>query len=197
MTALCNRFFSSIHRYFSLMLCLKVCLMFCLLVSLSSCGFHLQGEKQLAPPLHRMYLQTPDPYGQLAQTLKQYLKLSKVQLASSPQEAATILSILRDDTSEDLLSVSGTQLTRQYNLKVTVVFEITDPQGRILVNPQTLAESRVITVQSNQILGNSNEANLFYQQMRRTLAYSIINRIASKEITTDINTAFAENSKKH
>jgi LPS-assembly lipoprotein len=157
---------------------------------LTSCGFHLQGEKQLSPPLHRMYLQAPDPYGQLARSLKQYLKMSHVQLVNSPRLASTILTVLHDETSQDLLSVSGTQQTRQYNLKVTVVFEITDAKGMIILGPQILSESRTITIQSNQVLGSSNEANLFFQQMRRTLAYNILNRIASVEVSGIINTAF-------
>ncbi|MBX3709756.1 MAG: hypothetical protein KIT56_03415 [Gammaproteobacteria bacterium] len=161
------------------------------LMALASCGFHPQGETQLAMPLHQLYLQTPDPYGQLARSIQQYLKMSKVQLTASPAEAHTILSILHDDTSQELLSVSGTQQTRQYTLKVTVIFEINDAKGRTIVSPQTLSESRTITVQSNQVLGSSNEANLFYQQMRHTLAYAIINRIASREITKNIEHAFS------
>lgn len=153
---------------------------------LVSCGFHLQGKMQLAKPLHRMFLQVPDPYSHLVKNLKQYLKMSKVQLVSSPEDAETILVILQDEPTQELLSVSGTQQTRQYDLKVTVTFEITDAKGRVLVAPQTLHESRTITMQSNQILGSSNEANLFYQQMRRTLAYAIMNRIASQEVTQQI-----------
>jgi LPS-assembly lipoprotein len=141
---------------------------------------------QLAPKLHRLYLQTPDPYGYLARSLQQYLKLSKVQLACSPKEASAVLVILHDDTSQELLSVSGTQQTRQYILKVTVVFAVHSPTGLVWVSPQTLSESRTITVQSNQILGSSNEANLFYQQMRRTLAYAIMRRLASREITARV-----------
>jgi LPS-assembly lipoprotein len=164
----------------------RILFLFCCVLLIASCGFHLQSEIKLAPPLHRMYLQTSDPYGTLARSLHQDLKLSGVQMVSSPAEASTILVILRDDTSQDLLSVSGTQQTRQYTLKVTVVFEITDRKGRSLIGPQTLSESRAITIQANRVLGSSNEANLFYQQMRRTLAFAIINRIASREVTDDI-----------
>lgn len=168
-------------------------------VLLTSCGFHLQGEMQLAPPLHRLYLQTPDPYGHLANNLRRYLKTSHVHLASTPEAATTILAILRDESSQQLLSVSGTQQTRQYNLKVTVIFEITNNQGLTIISPQTLSENRAITVQSNQILGSSNEANLFYQQMRRTLAATMMNRLASKEVSQQINAAFRHKpkSKKH
>ncbi|OGT34950.1 MAG: hypothetical protein A3F11_06260 [Gammaproteobacteria bacterium RIFCSPHIGHO2_12_FULL_37_14] len=166
------------------------CLFFFFTLSLTACGFHLQGEMQLAPALHRLYLQTNDPYGHLANNLRQFLKASKVQLVSSPASASTILTIIRDESSQELLSVSGTQQTRQYNLRVTVVFEISDPNGIPLVNPQTLTETRAITVQSNQILGSSNEANLFYQQMRRNLAYAIMNRLASKEITQQMTGSY-------
>jgi LPS-assembly lipoprotein len=169
---------------------LNTFLILCLTMLITACGFHLQGEAKLAPQLNRMYLQTSDPYGHLARSLQQYLKLSHVQLVASPAQASTILSILHDDTSQELLSVSGTQQTRQYTLKVTVVFEITTPKGQTILGPQTLTESRTITIQANQILGSTNEATLFYQQMRRTLAYAIMNRIASREVTRAVENAF-------
>ncbi len=164
---------------------------FCLLtLLLSSCGFHLRGEMPLAAPLHRMYVQSTDPYGTLTRNIKQSLKMSDVTLTDNTSEATTILSITHDDTSQQLLSVSGTQQTRQYKLIVTVVFEVNDNHGRTIVSPQALSDSRVITVQSNQILGSSSEANLYYQQMRRALASAIMYRLSSHEITSVINDAF-------
>ncbi len=153
----------------------------------AACGFHLRGEMQLAKPLHSLYIQSPDPYGTLVKELEQSLKMSKVQLAASESEAQTILLILRDDTAQDLLSVGGTQQTRQYKLSVNVTFEVRDTAGHTLVPPETLTESRVITVQSNQILGSSNEANLYFMQMRRILASSIMYRLASRQVTDMIN----------
>ena len=169
-------------------------LIFFLTAMLIGCGFHLQGQVQLAKPIHRLYLQTNDPYGYLARSLESYLKLSNVTLVPK-EKADAVLVILRDEPIQTFLSVSSTQQTRQYNLTVIVEFEITDPEGRILASRQVLSETKPITFQSNQILGSSNEANLFYQQMRRTLAYTIMNRIASKEITQMImsNIAHHEN----
>lgn len=169
-------------------------LLFNLTFFLTACGFHLQGEAKLAPPLHRMYLQTSDPYGNLASYLEEYLKMSNVNLVATPAQATTILMILKDHTSQDLISVSSTQQTRQYNLKTIVIFQITDANGRIIVAPQALSENRVMTVQASQILGSSNETYMIYQQMRRTLAYEIINRIASKEVTRTVNHAFSTTS---
>jgi LPS-assembly lipoprotein len=165
-----------------------------LMVILTGCGFHLQGERQLPASLQRLYLRTNDPYGHLARNLQQYLKSSNIHLVNSPSEASAQLNIISDEASQDLLSVSSTQQTRQYTLKVTVVFDILDPQGRPLTKPQTLVETRTITVQSNQILGSSNESTLLYQQMRRMLAYAIINRISSQEITQMIKQSSSEAS---
>lgn len=163
---------------------------------LVSCGFHLQGKMPLAMPLHRLYLQTADPYGSLARDLREYLKMSQVELVATPQEANTVLVIVRDDSSQELLTVGGTQQTRQYALRVTVIFEIRGRNGELLVPPQALAEAKTITIQSNQILASSNEATLYNQQMRRAIAYAIMNRIASRDITQMIDNAYAKSTKK-
>ena len=155
----------------------------CLLFLLTSCGFKPQGNISLAPPLHRMYLQAADPYNTVSRHLKQYLAMFHIELAPSKEEAETILILSTDRVSQELVGISSTQQTRQYNIKTTIEFEITDTKGQILVETQTLSEERTMTVQSDQILGGSNEANLLYQQMRQSLAYAIINRISSKEIT--------------
>lgn len=165
-----------------------------IMLLLTGCGFHLQGQMKLAPPLQRLYLQTPDPYGQLARNLQDYLKMSNVELVDKRENASAILSILRDETSQVMLSVSGTEQTRQYRLNVILVFEVLDAQNRVIIPPEHLIESRTITIQSNQILGSSNETNLFYQQMRRTLARSLMYRLSSQGITAKVNAAFQSNA---
>jgi len=176
---------------------MRFLLLLCLTLLITSCGFHLQGNVQLAKPLHHLYLQTADPYGHFSRDLKQYLKMSNVVLASSPAEAETTLVILQDESSQTLIGVNGTQQTRQYALRVTIVFEITDKNGQTIVPNQTLSETRAITIQSNQILGSSNQANLYYLQMRRSLAFALINRIASLEVTNMINAAHPNKKARH
>ena len=154
-----------------------------LFICLTACGFKLRGELPLAPPLHNLYLQTADPYGELARNLKLYLKSSGVHLTDTANTASTVFVIQKEETSQQLLSVGGTQQTRQYNLILAVTFEITTPQGVVLVPSQLLSQSRTIPIQSNQILGGSNEANNLYSQMRQSIVYDIMSRIASQDVT--------------
>lgn len=166
---------------------IKKYLFFLLCLLQFGCGFHPQGIVPLAPPLHRLYIQTSDPYSELVRSIKLSLKMSAVQIVDSPSAANTILVIQQDTVGEEMLSVGTTLQTRQYILRATVVFEIQDNLGRILVPPGTLVETRTITVQSNQVLGTTNEMNLFFKQMRRALAYALMNRIASNDITDILN----------
>jgi len=167
----------------------RFCLLLCtalICAGLTGCGFHLQGQAQLPPQLHRLYFKTSDPYGYLSRTLKESFKLSNVILVNSPDEAQTVFEILSDTTTQNFVTVGGSQQTRQYNLIVNVVYQVTDPKGRVLLGPETLSETRSLVLQSNQVLGASNEATSYYQQMRRSIAYSIMNRLASQQVGTAI-----------
>lgn len=150
---------------------------------LASCGFHPRGEAQLAPPLQHIYLKTALPYSELTHNIQQYFKMSGIHLADSPAEATTILQILSESTGQQLIGISNTQQTRQYNLTLNVTFQITDPSGALLSAPETLTEARTLPISSGEILSGSNQAAALYQQMRRAIVFDLINRLSSQEIT--------------
>lgn len=160
---------------------LKNYLMMTIFLLLSACGFHLRQPLPLAKPLQNVYIQSRNPYGDLTRNIKQYLQMSGAHLAASPQEASTLLNIIQETTSQDLISINSSQQTRQYNLRLTVSFEVTDPRGRVMIPAQTLTELRPLTLQSNQILAGSNQATQLYRDMRRAITYNLMNRLASKE----------------
>lgn len=155
-----------------------------MLLLLSGCGFQLRGSTPLSPPLQQVYIKTADPYGQLARNLRDYLQASGANITDTPQQATTVLEILSDDETQQLLSVSGTQQTRQYNLILSVKFAVANAKGTIVVPEQVLTETRAFTTTSDQILGGTNEQSTLYQQMRQAIVYDIMNRLNSREITT-------------
>lgn len=147
--------------------------------AITSCGFHLRGPVILPSPLHRVYVESKDPYGKLVLNIKQYLRDSHAYIAESPADADTVLEIISETQTDQLLSVGGTQQTRQYNLIYTVTFQVKKPNGVVLLPPQMISDTRPISVQSSQILGGSNEANNLYDQMRRSIVYLLMMRLAA------------------
>ena len=162
---------------------------FFILICVTSCGFHLRGSVPLSPPLQRLYIQIEDPYGKLAQNLHQYFKMTGIYLTNSAEDATTVLHITKEEKGQQLLSVGGTQETRQYNLTLTVTFQLQNSKGIVLIGNQSVIEARTLTIQSSQILGGSNEANTMYQQMRQAIVYDIVNRLSSQEVTNILTEA--------
>lgn len=160
-----------------------------LLLTLSACNFHLRGPVTLAEPLHKVYLQSQNPYGDLARNIKQYLRMSGVQIVNSPQESTAILNINREETTQDLISINSSQQTRQYTLKLLVAFEVLTPKGNTKLAQQTVLETRPLTLQSNQILAGSNQAVLLYSEMRRAIVYDLMMRLSSQDVSRALTKA--------
>lgn len=159
-------------------------ILLCLLIScLNGCGFHLRGATPLSEPLQRIYIKSQKPYGELAQNLRQYFKTSGAYVADTPQGASAVLNIINEVTGQQLLAVSGTQQTRQYNLSLSVTFQLTSPSGVALTSPETLTQARTLPINAGEILSGSNQATALYQQMRRAIVFDIMNRLSSQNIT--------------
>ena len=165
---------------------------FMLMLAITSCGFHMRGPMPLAPPLHQLYLQTPDPYGELARNLRLYLKASGVHLTENEKEATAILHIISETKGQQLLGISGTQQVQQYNLTLSVTFSVSSTDGKIWLDKDIVTETRALTIQADQILASSNEANNLYQQMRQAIVYDIMSRIASHDVTALITDTTSE-----
>lgn len=163
---------------------LRLIMIFLIVTGLSSCGFQLRGGAPLSPPLKKLYIQTTNPYGPLTRNLRDYLKSSDVDVTDTRENALTVLHIISETQTQQLLSVSGLQQTRQYSLTLAVTFEVTTPKGAVLMPALTVSENRMLTSLSDQILASSNEQNTLYQQMRLAIVYDIMNRLSSHDVTT-------------
>lgn len=153
---------------------------------LTACGFHPRGKINLAEPLQNVFIKTNEPYSQLVQNLKKYLKLSGVHITDSAAEATTVIELSNEKKAQQQLSVSGTQQTRQYNLILSTSFRLLNQKGLVISPPQSVTESRTITIQANQILGGSNEATNLYVLMYQALAYDIMMRLGSQDVSENI-----------
>ncbi len=152
------------------------------ILCLSACGFQLRGSVPLSPSLHKLYIQTENPYGTLTRNLHDYLQESGVEVTNSPENAFTVLHIISETQTQQLLSVSGLQQTRQYSLTLAVTFEVTTPKGTVLMPALTLTENRTLTTLSDLILAGTNEQNTLYQQMRQAIIYDMMNRLSSRDV---------------
>lgn len=181
-----------INKTTDLLLKLKILGLIILLLTCTSCGFHLQHEK-FSFPGATIYLQTNNPYSNLAQALKRELRANNITVTTTPPTQGLILTILSDTNTQTLISSSNTQQTNQYNLQVNVIFNLSTHNQTPIIGPESLIEIRTLTVQASQVLGSSTESLLLYPAMRSAIAHAIIQRITSPQVTKLIRTTLKNN----
>lgn len=156
---------------------------------LNACGFHLRGQTHFSPAFHDIYLNTNSSFTPLTQDIQQAMQDANVKMLTSPIGAKIILSVYDETQNQTLMTVGANQQTRQYQLTYSVTYTLKNADGKILLGPDTIMESRTQIIQANQLLINNTETNQLYDSMRQDAVIDLMYRLSSTEATTLINHA--------
>jgi LPS-assembly lipoprotein len=88
-----------------------------------------------------------------------------------------VVMVLNERSQRRVLSVGSAGRASEYELFEEVSFALEDPQGNVLLEPQTLRMTRDLVFDDTQLLGKVGEAEVIRRQMQRDLARQIITRI--------------------
>ena len=147
------------------------------LAALAGCGFHLRGPVELPPELAVTFLQSKDRYSGIAAELRLELQAAGAELTEDRGDATGVVAILDERSQRRVLSVGSAGRASEYELFEEVSFALEDPQGTVLLEPQTLRLTRDLVFDDTQLLGKVAEAEVIRRQMQRDLARQIITRI--------------------
>ncbi len=146
-------------------------------VLVSACGFQLRGSVELPPMLRVTLLQSGNPWTGIAAALRIELESAGSRITTDAGEATAILTLVSERSLQRVLSVGRSGKASEYELYEEVTFALRDSEGRELLKPQTLSQTRDMVFDENQLLGKVSETDKLREQMRRSLARQIITRI--------------------
>jgi len=149
------------------------------LLMLSACGFKLRGSVELPPILQDTYIESEDPFTGMARSLRLELELAGANILEDREAATAVLVVHRERSENRVLSVGSSGRATEYELYDEVSFSLRDPDGKVLVKPQTLSLTRDLVFDENALLGTVSEAEGIHRQMRANLARQAIMRIAA------------------
>ena len=175
------------HPLYKTLLCLGLSLL------LSACGFHLRGSQNLPPQLKQIYIESTQPYAPFEQALRAALQSSNIQVVNAPNKEAFILKITKKSLSTTLISLSLSTQVTQYNLVYAVTYELIDPKGRIIIPTETLSSANTYAVNTNQMLGASNQQDQLTDTLRSNTIFLLLDRLSSNKVRL----AFEKNSPSH
>ena len=165
-----------------------------LLLSLlvSGCGFHLRGMIDRPRWLNNVAIIIEQTQRDLAPLLQNQLQAYNIQVNPDPLLANYWLIIESDYIQKNISSISSSTTPRQYQLIYTVRFKLQRANGEEIMSSTPIVATRQVTINSDRILGSTDEEELLKSEMRRDAVIQIINRISrSSPETTHRNTAHA------
>jgi LPS-assembly lipoprotein len=136
---------------------------------LGACGFHLQGHTPLPAQVKTPYLEAPDRQSEFVVSLRHDLLSNGAQLQQEKGKASAVISILQDQMTRRVVSVSAANQPNQYEISYTVRVSVTDGDKELLP-PQELTTTRTYSFTEPELLAKGHEEDVLHQDMARDLA---------------------------
>jgi len=165
---------------------LNICVIAIMLFVLSACGYRLAGKADLDPIFESTHVSYQGRGRAVAELIEKQFEANKYEIVEQ-DEATAIVDVLYETTDREILSLDEDGKVREYELILRVGVSVKDTEGNVLVNNQEVRLTRDFLFEINELLGNANEEQSIYQEMRADASRLILYRLQA--ISVDIQEA--------
>ena len=145
--------------------------------ALAGCGFHLRRVEGI--PFARLYLDAPTGSAVAERIRKALVSGGYVKLVDKASESEAVLKLAAENSSKNILSLSGAGRVTEYRLLYRISYSVLTPDGRPWVESDTIELTRDYTYGDAAFLAKSAEENLLYRDMQDQAAQQILRRLRS------------------
>jgi LPS-assembly lipoprotein len=131
-------------------------------LALSACGFKMRGVADLS--FTTLYIQGPKLT--ISKELKKSLKVNGVTVVDKPEKAELLLELMNESTEQNILSLSGRGLVREYELFYRVNFRLRDPSSEVWGDVQKIEGRRDFSYDDSQLLAKQFEEARLIEDMK-------------------------------
>lgn len=144
---------------------------------LAGCGFQLRK----APEFQFKTIAVPATTS-FANQVKRNLRATgtvEVLPADQVKDAEAVLEILAENRESLVISTNAAGQVRELQLRLTVRFRVRGKDGKELLAPTEISQSRDITYNETAALAKEGETALLYRDMESDIAQQILRRLAA------------------
>ena len=136
------------------------------------------SEAALPASLAVTYIEADDAQSDFVQDLRRALLASGARLTAVRSEATAVVRLQRDEFLERVVSVSGRNVPREYELTYTVRFSVEGPKGNLLPSEQ-VAASRDFSFDERAVLAKEREQEALRDALARDLVGVVMRRFSA------------------
>ena len=127
-------------------------------------------------PFESVYIQASDPLVVL--DIKRRIQASsKTIVLDSPNDSQAILHILNARKRKVILSVSGSGRVREFQLRYSISFKVTDKNGREVVPIGNIEVKRVLPFSDSAFLASQMEEEMLIKEMKKDAILKMMDRL--------------------
>ena len=155
-------------------------LAFAPLLALSACGFQLRGSTNLS--FSTLYVAGSETSAFVVALKRQIAATTSTRIAPDAQSAQAVFTLLGESQTQTAQAYNADGTVAQYLLRYTVRFELTSPQGKVLIAPTDLSQTSNLSYNSSATLAKANESDLLYRGMRQELINRLMFQLAAVKV---------------
>ena len=127
-------------------------------------------------PFESVYIQASDPLVVL--DIKRRIQASsKTIVLDSQNDSQAILHILNAKKRKIILSVSGSGRVREFQLRYSISFKVTDKNGREVVPIGNIEVKRVLPFSDSAFLASQMEEEMLIKEMKKDAILKMMDRL--------------------
>jgi LPS-assembly lipoprotein len=144
-------------------------------LTLAACGFHLRESAALPPSLHRIHVKAGT--GEFSRMLSRALETSGVTVEDDSGKGIAELRVPVAAFGTDALSGGGYVQITEESVHYTVQFDVTGPDGTLLIPLQHINMSREYSYDATNTIGNASQVQAIESSLNQDMVQAILFRL--------------------
>ena len=158
---------------------------FFLVVTATSCGFHLRGANQLSTTLPELNLETSSPNAPIIYTLKQWLKSSGVKLTETSYVTLHVSDI---QNNKRTIAYDSRGNTAQYELTKSLSIRINNSKGQPLLKPTVINSRQPYNYDESDTAAKDEEQALLEREMNAAIINQVVRYLEKINVKRAVDT---------